>query len=285
MNSQGENQHQIEEAKNIENIEIALLLEAINMRYGYDFRNYSRVHVKRRALTRLAKSGLSSLAEMQHAILTDESFFHNLLLDLSLNVTEMFRDAKFFLAVREIVIPLLATYPYLKIWHAGCATGEEVFSMAIILKEEGLLNRSTIYATDFNQVVLKKAAEGIFPVKNLKLYSENYLKSGGKSSLSDHFLIRYNSALVSKELKKNIVFSDHNLVTDGVFGEMNLIVCRNVLIYFNRELQNRVTNLFSESLLPGGILCLGSKETLTYTDCSEQYIQLHKQNIFKRSYV
>ncbi len=268
----------------VENIELNLLLEAIYIRYSYDFRNYSRAHIKRRVLARLTRSNIGSISEMQHLVLTNESFFHSLLVDLSLNVTEMFRDPTFFKAIREIVVPILKTYPFLKIWHAGCATGEEVYSMAILLKEEGLFERSLIYATDFNQIVVEKASEAIFPVERMKLYSENYLKAGGKGSFSEYFNINYDSAIFDKELRKNIVFSDHNLVTDGVFGEMNLILCRNVLIYFNRELQNNVFKLFYESLTPGGILCLGSKETLLFSEIKNKFNTLHKLNIYKKQY-
>jgi chemotaxis protein methyltransferase CheR len=270
--------------KDSENIEIALLLEAIYLKYGYDFRGYSRVHVKRRVISRLRRSDYKSVSEMQYHILNNKEFFHTMLVDLSLNVTEMFRDPKFFQALRTTVIPFLKTYPFIKIWHAGCATGEEVYSMAIILKEEGLYDRSIIYATDFNQIVLNKATEAVYPVKLLKLFSENYLKAGGTGSLSDHFLINYDSALLNKELKRNIVFSDHNLVTDGVFGEMNIIICRNVLIYFNRELQNRVFKLFHESIVPGGILCLGSKETMMFSEYADHFTPLNKHNIFKKKY-
>lgn len=279
------NDYNIEEEKEkVQDIEIQLLLEAIFLKYGYDFRNYSQAHLKRRIMGRLSRSSLVSVSEMQHKILNDTDFFHLLLLDLSLNVTEMFRDPPFFVAICEKVVPLLQTYPFLKIWHAGCSTGEEVYSMAILLKEQNLLDRCIIYATDFNQIVLSKAAEAIYPIDSVKGYADNYNKALGKASLSDYFIVNYGKAIVDKGLKKNIVFSDHNLVTDGVFGEMNMIVCRNVLIYFNRELQNRVHKLFYESLLPGGVLCLGTKETLMFSDYKDKYKQLHKMNIYKKGY-
>jgi chemotaxis protein methyltransferase CheR len=267
-----------------EDIEIHLLLEAIYMKYGYDFRDYSKTHLSRRIQGYVSRNHLSSVSEMQHQILNNSFFFHQLLLDLSLNVTEMFRDPRFFIAVREKVIPLLKTYPFLKIWHAGCSTGEEVYSMAIVLHEEGLLDRCIIYATDFNQIVLNKASDAIYPLNRVREYADNYNKALGKASFSDYFTVKYDAAILDQRLKKNIVFSDHNLVTDGIFGEMNLIVCRNVLIYFNRELQNRVLHLFFESLLPGGILCLGSKETLLFSGLKENYKQLDKLNIFKKIY-
>lgn len=285
--------HNITEAKHIQdekpelsaiNIEIMLLLEAIYCKYGYDFRSYSRAHIKRRILNRLTRSNLESVSCMQHKVLNDESFFQTLLLDFSLNVTEMFRDPKFFIAMREQVIPLLKTYPFYKIWHAGCSTGEEVYSMSILLKEEKLLDRCLIYATDFNQSVLEKAAEGIFPVENMKGYSINYKNAGGLNSFSDYFTVKYDAAMLDKSLKSKIVFADHNLVTDGVFGEMNVIVCRNVLIYFNRELQNKVLGLFYESLVPGGILCLGTKESLAFSPYNDKFVKLGNMNIFKKKY-
>jgi len=275
---------QSEEDKSNQNIEIALILEAIYLKYGYDFRNYSKAHIKRRILSRFMREKLSNLSEMQYLLLTNPEWFHNLLLDFSLNVTEMFRDPKFFQAVRAQVVPLLKTYPFLKIWHAGCSTGEEVYSMAILLKEEDMLDKCIIYGTDFNQIVLDKAAEAIYPLDRMKEYTNNYNKAEGKASFSDYFSANYNAVLLDKELKKNIVFSDHNLVTDGVFGEMNMIVCRNVLIYFNRALQEKVIKLFYESLLPGGILCLGTKETLILSDYNEKFEQISKLNIFKKLY-
>jgi chemotaxis protein methyltransferase CheR len=267
-----------------EDIEIHLLLEGIYMKYGYDFRNYSKTHLTRRIHGYVGRNHLSSVSEMQHQILNDPGFFHQLLLDLSLNVTEMFRDPRFFIALREKVIPLLKTYPFLKIWHAGCSTGEEVYSMAIVLQEEGLLDRCIIYATDFNQIVLNKASDAIYPLNRVREYADNYNKALGKASFSDYFTVKYDAAILDQHLKKNIVFSDHNLVTDGIFGEMNLIICRNVLIYFNRELQNRVFHLFFDSLLPGGVLCLGSKETLLFSGLKENYKQLDRLNIFKKIY-
>jgi chemotaxis protein methyltransferase CheR len=267
-----------------EEIELQLLLEAIYMKYGYDFRNYSKAHLKRRIAGRLSRSGCSSISEMQHEVLYNVNFFHKLIRDLSINVTAMFRDPAFFRAIRTEIVPLLKTYPFIKIWHAGCSTGEEVYSMAILLKEEGLLERTIIYATDFNQIALQQASEAIYPVDKIKEYSDNYFKAEGKASFSEYFTVKYNSALIDKNLKKNIVFSDHNLVTDGIFAEMNLIFCRNVLIYFNRELQNKVFNLFYESLIQGGILCLGSKETLYYSDHKKDYKQLHDLNIYKKLY-
>lgn len=254
-----------------ENIEIKLLLESIFLKYGYDFRNYSMASIKRRLVHRLTASGLQSLSAMQHKLLYDTIFFETLLLDLSINVTEMFRDPSFYLALRTEVIPILETYPFIKIWNAGCSSGEEVYSMAILLKEEAIYKRTQIYATDFNEVILCKARDGIFPIDHMKKYISNYIKAGGIRSFSDYYTAKYDSAIMEKDLKANVVFADHNLVTDGVFGEMNLIMCRNVLIYFDKTLQNRVLNLFHESLCHGGFLCLGSKESIRFSECADNF--------------
>jgi len=265
--------------------EINLLLEGIYHRYGYDFRDYGKAHAKRRIMHRLALSRISSISELQHRLLYDESFFHLLLQDLSINTTEMFRDPEFFLSLREQVIPVLKTYPFIKIWHAGCSSGEEVYSMAILLKEEGLLNRAQIYATDFNPSVLQKAREAIYSATQMKEYTLNYIKAGGKYSFSDYYNARYDSAILKKTLKENVVFADHNLVTDSIFGEMNLVMCRNTLIYFNKSLQDKVIGLFRDSLVPGGFLCLGSKESITFSlhkDIFEPVVG--KWKIFRKKY-
>ncbi len=261
----------MQEENSIENIEIQLLLQAIYMRYGYDFRNYAKASIKRRILHTLSQSDLKSISEIQQKILYDEQFFSSLLLNLSINVTEIFRDPSFFRAVREKIIPILRKEPFIKVWHAGCATGEEVYSMAIILKEEGLYERTQVYATDFNQDVLKKAKDGIYPISRMKKYTRNYKKAGGLSSFADYYTARYDNAIMENSLKENIVFADHNLGTDMVFGEMNLIFCRNVLIYFTRDLQNRVIRLFRDSLCDGGLLCLGSKESIRFSEYSSDF--------------
>jgi len=255
----------------IQNIELQLLLQAIYLRYGYDFRNYARASIKRRVHYRLAQTGLTSISALQQKLLYDVPFFETLLLDLSINVTEMFRDPSFYLALRTKVVPALRDFAFLKIWHAGCSTGEEVYSMAILLKEEGLYDRTQIYATDMNEVALKQARAGIFPLKRLQHYTINYQKAGGQEAFSDYYAADYEHVVMDKSLKDNILFSDHNLATDGVFGEMNLIMCRNVLIYFNRSLQNRALGLFLESLAPRGFLCLGSKESIRLSDHSDAF--------------
>jgi len=254
-----------------ESLEIRLLLEAICLKYGYDFRSYAKASIKRRIRRRLEAAGLDSISEMQHRVIYDMAFFERLLLDFSISVTEMFRDPSFFRALRERVLPLLDEQPFVRIWHAGCATGEEVYSMAILLREAGLYDRAQIYATDFNEVVLAQAREGIFPINRIREYTANYQAAGGAESFANYYVARYDSAIMDKSLRDNVVFAAHNLVTDAVFNEMDLIVCRNVLIYFNRELQDRVFQLFVDSLRDGGFLCIGSKETLRFTTCADRF--------------
>lgn len=254
-----------------EQLEVRLLLEAIFLKYGYDFRNYASAHTKRRLEHRRSLDGMTNFAEMQHRLLYDEAFFNRLLLDLSINVTEMFRDPWFYEKVREVVIPHLRTYPYLKVWHAGCSAGQEVYSMGILLKEESLKDRVQIYATDFNELILQKAKDGIYPMDVVREYTANYQKSGGKQSFSDYYTADYESVVMKQSLRDQVLFSSHNLVTDGVFGEMNMICCRNVLIYFNRELQDKVLQLFYDSLCPGGFLCLGSKENIKFSAVSDKF--------------
>jgi chemotaxis protein methyltransferase CheR len=260
-----------EEIIDNQDIEIRLLVEAIYQKYGYDFRNYSQAHVKRRVVSRLSQSGMKSISEMIHESLNNHKFVELLLMDLSINVTEMFRDPAFYAALREDVIPVLRTYPYLKIWHAGCASGEEVYSMAILLKEEGIFHKTQIYATDFNPVIIRQAKEGIYPAARMKEFAVNYQKSGGRSTFSDYYTVQGESAKLLEPLKKNIVFATHNLVTDSVFAEVNMVICRNVLIYFDRNLQDRVISLFVDSLPGGGVLCLGSKENLQFSKHSDSF--------------
>jgi len=266
-------------------LEISLFLQAFYKKYGYDFRQYSEAHIRRRIMIRMAMSGLENVSQIQSMVLKDEAFASQLLQDLSITVTEMFRDSSFYKSLRENVIPILKTYPFIKIWHAGCATGEEAYSMAIIMQEEGLYDRTTIYATDFNQHALNKAKEGIFSNKMIKEYTINYQLSGGKESLSGYYTSNYGNVIMNQCLKKNIIWANHNLVTDSVFAEVHLILCRNVLIYFDKDLQNKVQKLFYNSLINGGILCLGSKEGLRFTDIYEEYNELDKkQKIFKKKY-
>jgi chemotaxis protein methyltransferase CheR len=271
--------------KDTSDLEISLLLEAIYRKYGYDFREYSQAHIRRRIMNRMSISRFEDVSQMQSKVLNDETFASELLQDLSITVTEMFRDPVFYRSLRENVIPVLKTYPFIKIWHAGCATGEEAYSMAILLQEEGLYDRTTIYATDFNQMALNRAKDGIFSNKMIKEYTANYQLAGGKESFSSYYTSNYDNVIMNQSLKKNIVWANHNLVTDSVFAEVNLILCRNVLIYFDKNLQNKVQTLFYNSLINGGLLCLGSKESLRFSDLYEQYIELDtKQRIFKKKY-
>ena len=266
-----------------EKIEFDLILEAIYQKYGYDFRNYAKASLRRRLRYRLSQSNLKTISEMQHKLLNDKGFFDTLLLDLTINVTEMFRDPSFFKALREIVISELKKQPFIKVWHAGCSSGEEIYSTAILLKENGMYESSLIYATDTNEMVLDKAKSGIFPIEKMKDFTVNYRKAGGLASFADYYTARYDNAIMDNSLKKNIVFSNHNLVTDSVFGEMDLIMCRNVLIYFNRELQDRVFRLFMDSLRPGGFLCLGSKETIRFSSFSENFENvIEKERVYRR---
>jgi len=265
--------------------EISTLLEAVYYKYGYDFRQYSQAHIRRRITNRMAMSGLEDISQMQSKILNDKIFAANFLKDLSITVTEMFRDPGFYKSVRENVIPLLKTYPFIKLWHAGCSTGEEAYSMAIILQEEGLYDRTTIYATDFNQWALNQAKEGIFSNAVIKEYTANYQLSGGIESFSNYYMSNYDNIIMNQSLKKNIVWANHNLVTDSVFAEVHMVLCRNVLIYFDNNLQNKVQNIFYNSLIKGGVLCLGSKESIQFTDLHDKYTELDKQQrIFKKKY-
>jgi chemotaxis protein methyltransferase CheR len=262
----------------LERIEIELLLEGIYRHYGFDFRSYAYASIRRRLWRRIEAEGLTTISSLQDRLLHEPAMMERVLLDLSINVTAMFRDPSFYLAFRKHVIPLLRTYPFIRIWHAGCSTGEEVYSMAILLEEEGLYERARIYATDINEVVVHRARAGIFPLDRMQEYTENYIKAGGTRSFSEYYVAKYDGALFSPSLQRNVVFSQHNLVTDRSFAEFNVILCRNVLIYFDRALQTRVHGLFYESLVHLGILCLGSKETLRLSRYEESYEELSGAN-------
>jgi chemotaxis protein methyltransferase CheR len=263
----------------LERIEIQLLLEGIFRRYGFDFRSYAYSSIRRRLWKRIEGAGLATVSELQQRVLHEPAVMEQLLLDLSVNVTAMFRDPSFYRAFRSEVVPLLRTYPFIRIWHAGCSTGEEVVSMAILLQEEGLFDRARIYATDINEVVLQKAQAGIFPLDRMQEYTENYIKGGGQRSFSEYYTARYDGAIFDASLLERVVFSQHNLVTDRSFAECHVILCRNVLIYFDKDLQNRVHDLFYDSLVHFGVLGLGSKETLRFSrfeDCYEQLSRTEK---------
>ena len=259
---------------NLERIEIELLLEGIFRHYGFDFRSYAYASIRRRLWRRIEAEGLKTVSALQERALHEPEMMERLLLDLSINVTAMFRDPAFYLAFRQKVVPHLRTYPFIRIWHAGCSTGEEVYSMAILLEEEGLYDRARIYATDINEVVVHRARAGIFPLERMQEYTENYIRAGGTRSFSEYYVAKYDGALFSPALQRNVVFSQHNLVTDRSFAEFNVILCRNVLIYFDRELQARVHGLFHESLVHLGILCLGSKESLRLSEYESSYEEL-----------
>ena len=272
-----------DEQVQVEDIEIRLLLEAIYQLYGYDFRSYSPASMRRRIMHRLTMSGFSTVLEMTDRVLRDRQFFVTLLNDLTVNVTEMFRDPEFYKAFREEVVPVLKPFPFIKIWHAGCSTGEEIYSMAILLEEEGLYERAMLYATDIDKNVLAAAKKGIYPIHAFKQYTDNYRRAGGRQSLSDYATARYDSVIMEQRLKRNIVFADHDLATDQVFGEMHVILCRNVLIYFDRPLQQRVFKLFGESLDMGGFLCLGTKESLRFSGNEESFDVVNRSlRIFRK---
>ena len=267
----------------LEHLEIELLLEGVFRHYGFDFRAYAYASIRRRLWKRVEGEGLGTISQLQARILHDADAMERLLLDLSVNVTSMFRDPGFYREFRAQVVPLLRTYPFIRIWHAGCSTGEEVFSMAILLEEEGLYDRARLYATDINDVVLQRAKQGIFPLERMQEYTENYIKAGGTRSFSEYYTAKYDGALFSAALTRNIVFSQHNLVTDRSFSEFHVIFCRNVLIYFDKTLQNRVHRLFYESLVMFGVLALGSKESLKFSQFEPCYEKLSStEKLYKK---
>ena len=267
----------------LERVEIELLLEGVFRHYGFDFRSYAFASIRRRLWKRVEAEGLTSISELQALVLHDSTAMDRLLLDLSINVTAMFRDPDFYRVFRQDVVPLLRTYPFIRIWHAGCSTGEEVYSAAIVLEEEGLLDRSRIYATDINDRVLKQAKAGIFPLNRMQEYTENYINAGGQRSFSEYYTAMYDGALFSPSLTRNTVFSQHNLVTDRSFSEFHMVFCRNVLIYFDRALQDRVHALFYDSLVMFGILALGSKESLRFSQYEDCYEMLRvKERIYRK---
>ena len=258
----------------LERLEIELLLEAVFRHYGFDFRAYAYASIRRRLWKRVEGEELQTISQLAARILHDQDAMERLLLDLSVNVTAMFRDPSFYLEFRTLVVPLLRTYPFIRIWHAGCSTGEEVFSMAILLEEEGLYDRARLYATDINDVVLQRARQGIFPLDRMQEYTENYIRAGGTRSFSEYYTAKYDGAIFKPDLTRNIVFSQHNLVTDRSFSEFHVIFCRNVLIYFDKTLQNRVHSLFYDSLVMFGLLALGSKESLKFSQYEPCYEKL-----------
>jgi chemotaxis protein methyltransferase CheR len=262
------------ETRDVEEIEVALLLEAIFRRYGFDFREYAPASLKRRLWRRAHAEGLETISALQSRLLHDPACMEQLLLDLSISVTTMFRDPSFYTAFREKVVPLLKTYPFARIWVAGCSTGEEVYSLAIVLEEHGLLERTRLYATDINEAVLERARLGVFSLEKMREYTQNYLLAGGMRAFSEYYLANYDGAVFDRRLVENAVFAQHNLVSDRGFNEFHAIVCRNVMIYFDRSLQGRVFQLFHDSLIRFGVLALGHKETIRYSGFVDRYEEL-----------
>ncbi|MBY3623109.1 protein-glutamate O-methyltransferase CheR [Acinetobacter sp. CUI P1] len=260
----------------LEQIEIELLLDGVHRLYGYDFRNYALPSLKRRIWHHVHAENVHSISALQEKVLHDRACFERFVYSLSIPVTEMFRDPGLFQTFRQKVVPLLRTYPYIRIWHAGCSTGEEVYSMAILLHEEGLYDKARIYATDMNERSLQQAKEGVYDISRMKQYTKNYLEAGGTRAFSEYYTAKYNSVILQPYLRKNIIFAEHNLATDTSFNEFNVIFCRNVMIYFNDELRDHVHGLFHESLSRFGILVLGSKESIHFTKYSDCYESLDR---------
>lgn len=266
------------EREQLEDIEIGLLLEGLYRHYGFDFREYSPASLKRRILERMRAERIKTVSAYQDCVLHDPACMERLLAGLSVHVTSMFRDPSFYLTFRRKVVPLLRTYPTVRVWHAGCATGEEVYSTAILLQEEGLYRRCVIYATDISRDVLKRAREGIFPLSAMQEYTTNYVKAGGTREFSDYYTADYDSVIFDPSLAGNVHFAEHNLATDGSFNEFHVIFCRNVMIYFNRALQDRVHELLYESLSTFGVLGLGNKETLKTTPRESHFETLDERD-------
>jgi chemotaxis protein methyltransferase CheR len=270
-------------SEKLEDIEIRLLLEALHLRYHYDFRNYALASIKRRLKVAREQLNFDTFSALQEGLLHDPAMLPRLLGYLTVQVSEMFRDPSYFLALREKVIPHLRTYPSLKVWVAGCSDGEELYSLVILFREEGLEERTLFYATDINQDALANAQAGVFGLDRIRLFTENHRKSGGKSSLSDYYSAAYGKASFDKRLRQRVVFADHSLATDAAFGEMQLISCRNVLIYFRRPLQDRAVGLFRDSLVRNGFLGLGAKESLRFSDHAGAFVDfVQGERIYQR---
>ncbi|OKP96622.1 protein-glutamate O-methyltransferase CheR [Paenibacillus sp. P46E] len=268
----------------LEQIEIELLLSGVHRLYGYDFRNYALPSLKRRIWHHVHAENVASISALQEKVLHNRDCFERFVYSLSIPVTEMFRDPGLFLTFRQKVIPLLRTYPYIRIWHAGCSTGEEVYSMAILLHEEGLYDKARIYATDMNARSLQQAKEGVYEISKMKQYTKNYMEAGGTRAFSEYYTAKYNSVILQPYLRKNIIFAEHNLATDTSFNEFNVIFCRNVMIYFNDELRDHVHGLFHESLSRFGVLVLGSKESIHFTRFSDSYEPLDRvEKIYRKN--
>lgn len=271
------------DSEKIEDIEIRLLLEALYRRYHYDFRNYAQASIKRRLRQARERQGIKTFSALQDRVLHDPAVAARVVRFLTVQVSDFFRDPTYFKAIREKVVPHLKTYPSLKIWIAGCSAGEELHSFAILFREEGLEDRTLFYATDINQEALDAAARGIYPLDRIAAFTENYRLAGGKASLSDYYTTGYGGAVFDKTLRERVVFSDHSLVTDAVFSEMQLISCRNVMIYFDKPLQDRAVGLFRDSLARGGFLGLGSKESLRFSEHVNAFSEfVREEKIYQR---
>jgi chemotaxis protein methyltransferase CheR len=266
----------------IEDEDIELLLIDLFELHGYDFTSYSRASLKRRINRLYSLDKFPSFAELRYRVRNDKSYLKRFVEEITVNVTEMFRDPAFYYSLRNDILPILGTKPFIRIWHAGCSTGEEVYSMAILLKEAGLLRKSLLYATDLNPTVLEKVRRGIFPLNQMKQYSESYIASGGQNDFSTYYTANYGQAKFEQELSEKIIISTHNLVSDSSFNEFDLILCRNVLIYFDKDLQDRVLRLFDASLGSLGYLALGSKETLKFSAVQNNFQQLNREKIWKK---
>ncbi|WP_423149243.1 CheR family methyltransferase [Rubrolithibacter danxiaensis] len=265
------------EAEIIKDEEIRILLNDLVETHGYDFTEYSKASLKRRISRLFLLDRFPSFAEFRFRLLNDKNYIGRFVEQITVTVTEMFRDPEFYKTLREQVIPVLGTYPFIRIWHAGCATGEEVYSMAILLQEENLLHKSLLYATDLNPEALDKAAKGIFPLSAMKLYSENYIQAGGKKEFSSYYSAVYDRVKFNENLSSKMIFSTHNLVSDHSFNQFQLILCRNVLIYFDKDLQSKVFTLFDESLENLGFLALGSKETIRFSSIAPRFKEVNKK--------
>ena len=266
----------------IKDEEVEYLIKDVYEMYGYDFSEYSRASFKRRVNRICLIDRFTSFAELRYIILNDPEYLKRFIEEITVNVTEMFRDPQFFKTLREKILPQLGTYPLIRIWVAGCSTGEEAYSMAILLKEANLYQKSLIYGTDLNPSVLDTARAGVFPLQQMKLYSENYIQSGGKKDFSDYYTANYDSVKFDKSLQEKLILSTHNLVSDSSFNSFQLIICRNVLIYFDRGLQERVFRLFDNSLENLGFLALGAKETIRFSKLDRNYHQIDDQKIWKK---
>ena len=264
--------------------ELEILLNDLCTRYGYDFTEYSKASLQRRVQRLFVVDKFPSFAEFRHRLQNDPQYFRRFVEEITVNVTEMLRDPSFYRTLRTSILPILATYPFIRIWNAGCSTGEEVYSMAILLQEAGLLHKSLLYGTDINPLVIEKARKGIFPISQMQKYSENYIQSGGIKDFSSYYTANYHLAKFDSSLMEKMIFSTHNLVSDFSFNEFQLILCRNVLIYFERGLQSKVFNLFDYSLENFGYLALGSKESLRFSPIADRYRQVGKEKIWRKVY-